>query len=161
MRPCIETALRAATLTGMPSAGAVIRRSYSFVNPPVELAVSAPLEVRAPARGAAPAAATTPAAGETPRGVLTEAEVRTQLSLAIPAMQACYATTLRRAARAAGNGELRIAIQPNGEVQSATWSASVEPIALMGECLGTAVRAQRFRNTGTAASVRAGVSFAR
>lgn len=158
-RACIETAMRAVTFAGMPAAGAVVRRSYSFVNPPMDLTIAQPIEVRAPARTAA-AAAAAPSA-EAARGVLTDAEVRNQLSVAIPAMQACYATALRRARTAAGAGEMRVTLRPNGEVEGAAWSSSVEPIALMGDCLGAAVRAQRFRNSGTGANVRANITFAR
>ncbi|MBL8679056.1 MAG: hypothetical protein JNK05_07810 [Myxococcales bacterium] len=156
-RACIETAMRAVTFTGMPATGGVVRRSYSFVNPPIELTIAQPLEVRSRPAAAAAAAASAEAA----HGVLTDAEVRNQLSVALPAMQACYATALRRARTAAGAGDMRVTLRPNGEVEAAAWSSSVEPIALMGDCLGAAVRAQRFRNSGTGATVRASVTFAR
>ncbi len=161
VRPCIEAALRTLRFSQIPAFGAVIRRTYTFVNPPVEVRLAQPLRVQAPARNARPAEAPQPAAAAAARGVLAEAEVAPQLTLAIPALQACYATTLRRAARAAGDGELRVTVQPNGEVQSSTWRATVEPIALMGDCLGTAVRAVRFRNSGTGATIVATLQFAR
>jgi hypothetical protein len=170
-RACIEAALRGARFTGTPAVGSVVRRSYSFVNPPVELSAPSALRVQAPARNGRPAetapaasATATPDAGasaESPRGVLTAAEVGAQLAQATTALQACYATALRRASRAAGNGDLRFSIQQDGQVSSATWGASSEPIALMGECIGAAVRAQRFRASGTMANVRASVEFAR
>jgi hypothetical protein len=159
-RTCIEAAMRAVRFTEIPGVGAVVRRSYSFVNPPVEIAVSQALRVQPPARGAAAAAAPT-APTASARGVLTDAEVGAQMALAVPALQACYATTLRRAARAAGTGEVRFSVQGNGEVASATWSSAVAPIALMGECVGAAARALRFRSSGTAANVRANIEFAR
>ncbi|MFO0562222.1 MAG: hypothetical protein U0269_29675 [Polyangiales bacterium] len=159
-RPCIEAAMRAVRFTEIPAQGAVVRRSYSFVNPAVEIVVSQAMRVQAPARNARPAEQAQPSA-QAARGVLTDAEVAPQLALATPALQACYATTLRRSARAAGTGELRITVQPNGEVQSTSWGATVEPIALMGDCIGTAIRAVRFRNTGTAANIRANLEFAR
>lgn len=159
-RPCIEAAMRAVRFTEIPAQGAVVRRSYSFVNPAVEIVVSQPMRVQAPARNARPAEQAQPSA-QAARGVLTDAEVAPQLALATPALQACYATTLRRSARAAGAGELRISVQPNGEVQSTSWGATVEPIALMGDCIGAAIRAVRFRNTGTAANIRANLEFAR
>jgi hypothetical protein len=161
VRPCIEAALRTLRFSQMPAFGAVVRRTYTFVNPPLEIRLAQPLRVQAPARNARPAEAPQPAAAAAARGVLTEAEVAPQLTLATPALQACYATTLRRAARAAGDGELRVTVQPNGEVQSSTFRATVEPIALMGDCLGTAVRAVRFRNSGTGATIVATIQFAR
>jgi hypothetical protein len=161
VRPCIEAALRTLRFSQIPAFGAVIRRTYNFVNPPVEVRLAQPMRVQAPARNARPAEAPQPAAAAAARGVLSEAEVAPQLTLAIPALQACYATTLRRAARAAGDGELRVTVQPNGEVQSSTWRATVEPIALMGDCLETAVRAVRFRNSGTGATIVATLQFAR
>lgn len=160
-RSCIEAAMRAVRFTGIPTQGAIVRRSYSFVNPALDFAITAPLRVQAPARNARPAAAPSAEAAAPARGVLTESEISTQLSLATPALQACYATTLRRASRAAGAGEVRMTLLPTGEVQSATWGSSVEPIALMGECIGTALRAARFRNSGTGANIRASIEFAR
>lgn len=159
-RPCIEAAMRAVRFTGIPTQGAVVRRSYSFVNPAVDIVVAQAMRVQAPARNARPAEQAQPSAAAA-HGVLTDGEVGPQLVLATPALQACYATTLRRHARAAGTGELRVSVQPNGEVQSTTWGATVEPIALMGDCIGTAIRAIRFRNTGTAANIRANIEFAR
>lgn len=160
-RSCIEAAMRAVRFTGIPTQGAIVRRSYSFVNPALDFVITAPLRVQAPARNARPAAAPSAEAAAPARGVLTESEIATQLSLATPALQACYATTLRRASRAAGAGEVRMTLLPTGEAQSATWGSSVEPIALMGECIGTALRAVRFRNSGTGANIRASIEFAR
>jgi hypothetical protein len=180
-RSCIEAALRAGRFTATPAVGAVIRRSYSFVNPAIELAAPSPVRVQAPARNgragdATPAAAGAAASADagaaasadagasgapTVRGVLTAAEVGEQLGQAVAALQTCYGTALRRASRAAGGGELRFSIQPDGQVASATWGASSEPIALMGECIGAAVRARRFRASGSPTNVRATVEFAR
>jgi len=159
-RPCIEAAMRAVRFTAIPAQGAIVRRSYSFVNPAVDIVVSQAIRVQAPARNARPAEQAQPSA-QAARGVLTEAEVAPQLAMATPALQACYASTLRRNSRAAGTGELRVTVQPNGEVQSTSWGATVEPIALMGDCIGTAIRAVRFRNTGTGANIRANLEFAR
>jgi hypothetical protein len=158
LRPCVEAALRALQLSGAPAGGAVVTRSYSFVNPPIELTLSQPIEIRPPARRSTPAPQPST---EAARGVLTESEVSAQMALAVPATQACYATALRRAARLAGTGELSITLQPNGEVQSVAMTSSVDGIAAMSECVGAAVRAVRFRNSGTGASVRATLNFAR
>jgi hypothetical protein len=153
LRPCVEAALRAVQLSGAPAGGAVVTRSYSF-----ELTLSQPIEIRPPARRPTPAPQPSM---EAARGVLTESEVSAQMALALPATQACYATALRRAARLAGTGELSITLQPNGEVQSVAMTSSVDGIAAMSECVGAAVRAVRFRNSGTGASVRATFNFTR
>ncbi len=160
-RSCIEAAMRAVRFTDIPTQGATIRRSYSFVNPSIEIAVAQPIRVQAPARNARPAEAQQAAAAAPARGVLTEPEVAAQIAVATAPLQACYATALRRAARLAGSGEARFTIQPNGQVQSATWGATAQPIALMGECIGPALQALRFRNSGTGATVRATIEFAR
>jgi hypothetical protein len=160
VKPCIESVIRAVRFTDIPAQGAVIRRSYSFVNPPVEIVVSQAMRVQAPARNARPAEPAQPSA-QAARGVLTEAEIVSQLASAMPALQACYASTLRRSSRATGTGELRFSLQPNGEVQGGSWTSEVDPIAQMGSCIGPAIRAVRFRNTGTAANVRVNIEFVR
>lgn len=159
-RTCIEAAMRAVRFTGIPTQGATIRRSYSFVNPAIDIVVAQPIRVQAPARNARPAEAPQAAAAPA-RGVLTEAEVAAQITVATAPLQACYATALRRSARLAGSGEARFTIQPNGQVQSASWGATAQPIALMGECIGPALQALHFRNSGTGATVRATIEFAR
>lgn len=162
IRPCVEAALRTVTFTGMPAAGATIRRSYSFVNPAIEVALEQPLRVVAPARGARPAVvAPTAESAAASVGVLTGAEISPVFATATPALLACYSTTLRRAARAAGAGEARFTVQADGTVASATWSSSVEPIALMGECIGPALRALHFRASATVTNVRGNIEFAR
>jgi hypothetical protein len=159
-KSCVEAALRAAHFTGISPLGAVLRRAYNFVNPPVDVAVEQALRVQALARNAQPAAVPAPAAVTT-AGVLAPAEIAGLLATATPALQQCYATTLRRAARAAGTGEVRFNIGADGAVTSATWGSAVEPIALMGECVGAAVRALHFRSNGTVTNARSSIEFVR
>lgn len=159
-KTCVETALRGAHFTGVGPLGAVLRRAYNFVNPAVDVSTESALRVQALARNAQPAAVPAPAAVTAP-GVLSAGEVSGLLATATPALQQCYATTLRRSARAAGAGEVRFNVGADGAVTSATWGSAVEPIALMGECVGAAIRALHFRSNGTATNVRGSIEFAR
>ncbi len=159
-KTCVETALRGAHFTGIGPLGAVLRRAYNFVNPPVDVVTEQAMRVQALARGAQPAAVTAPTPVTAP-GVLAAAEISALMTTATPAVQQCYATTLRRSARAAGAGEIRFNVGADGAVTSATWGSAVEPIALMGECIGAAVRALHFRSTGTVTNVRGSIEFAR
>jgi hypothetical protein len=156
-RPCVEQALRAVQLTNPPPQGMRIRRSYSFVNPPVEITVATPLAItsRRPRR-AAPA---TPA--EAPTGVLREAEVVAVLTDHAGDLQTCYANLLRTVRNAAGSATLTFTVSGEGAVTEAALADAQPPLDGMRDCIVAAVRALRFRGTGTAANVRYPLTFAR
>ncbi|MEI8255216.1 MAG: hypothetical protein WCJ30_06030 [Deltaproteobacteria bacterium] len=170
-RVCVEAALRGFEVANVPPAGLRIRRSYSFVNPPIELSVAAPLAItpprRAPAarRGAAAASAapsaapTGPAEGAT--GPLTVAELTPALEAHTGELAVCYATALRTARTAAGAATLNLTVGGDGVVTAAELTSEAPAVAAMSECVGTAMRAIHLRASGTGATVHVPVTYAR
>jgi len=148
-----------------------IRRSYSFVNPAIELTVAAPITVNPPRRvpagrhpadvaSAAPSAASSsPPEGAT--GPLTAAELASALESHVAELGACYATALRAARTAAGAAALNLTIGGDGAVSAAEFTSEVAGLATMHDCVGATMRAARFRASGTGATVHVPVMFAR
>jgi hypothetical protein len=171
-RVCVENALRAVRMTDVPSNGVRIRRSYSFVNPPVEITVSDPVVVNAPHRSA-PARAPTAAASAAPTsgssappvegdtGPLTQAEVTPFFAAHTPDLATCYATALRTARTAAGNATLDLTVGGDGAVSAAQLQSDAPALASMNECVATAARAWHFRASGTGATIHVPLAFAR
>ena len=169
-RVCVETALRGLEIPNPPAAGLRIHRSYSFVNPPLELTLATPITVSPPVHvaaghhsavaSAAPSAAPSgPAEGAT--GPLTLAELSSALAAHGAELSTCYATALRTAHTAAGAGSLVLTLGGDGTVSAAEFTSEAAAVASMHECIGTAMRAVRFRSSGTGATVHVPMVFAR
>jgi hypothetical protein len=157
-------------MTGVPANGVRIRRSYSFVNPPVELTVADPVTVNPPRRGAArPATATASAAPassssapvEGATGPLTLGEVAPVITAHATDLSACYATALRSARTAAGNANLAVTVGGDGAVSAAQLQSETPALVTMNDCAGTAARAWHFRASGTGATIHVPLVFAR
>jgi hypothetical protein len=169
-RVCVETAVRAIHMTGVPANGVRIRRSYSFVNPPVELTVADPITVNPPRRGAparsaamagSAAASSSSAPVEGATGPLTLGEITPVLTAHASDLSACYATALRSARGAAGSATLVVTVGGDGAVSAAQLQSDTPALASMNECAGTAARAWHFRASGTGATIHVPLAFAR
>lgn len=136
-----------------------IRRSYSFVNPPVDITVSSPLTVTARRPGRRPV--TTTPTSNTATGLLTETEITNAVGEHVTELQNCYATLLRTARTASGNATLQFTIHGDGQVSEASLSDTTPPLDGMNQCITDAVRTWRFRATGTGARVRYPLQFTR
>ena len=183
-RVCIEDALRSIHVEGVPSTGVHVRRSYSFVNPAIEITVGTPLAIASrrivaprprPGTTAGTAARTDAgaagdASAETASGdaaapagpaVLTEADLVTALTEHQGELNACYATLLRTARTAAGTATLNFTVGPDGVVPEAALANAEGPLAGVGECIATAARGIHFRSSGTAVTAHYPLTFAR
>ncbi len=171
-RVCVEGALRGFEVTNVPAAGLRIRRSYSFVNPAVELSIAAPLAITpprpAPPAGRRRAAAASPPPSAAPSGPpegatgpLTVAELTAALEGHTTELSTCYATALRTARTAAGTATLNLTVGGDGAVTAAELTSEAPAVAAMSECVGTAMRAIHLRASGTGATVHVPVTYAR
>ena len=166
-RVCVENALRAMQMTGVPANGVRIRRSYSFVNPAVELTVADPITVNPPRRSTArtAAAATASASPSGPpegaTGPLTLAEVTPFVTTHAADLSACYATALRTARTASGAATFVLTVGGGGAVSQSAFQSEVPALATMSDCAMAAAHAWHFRASGTGATVHVSLAFAR
>lgn len=163
MRGCVEDALRRARMTSAPPAGARVRRSYSFINPPVEITVQQGMVVtpRRPSSTVRPSATGAQPGGGAVAGPLTAAEVEATVQGAAPALSACFSSFLRANRNAQGDFGVDMHVAPDGTVIEAT--AGVSDVSLEGisDCVLSAMRALRFRASGSPATVHYTLRFQR